>query len=378
MDIGESSFGNGTEKLRKAHEGNKERGRRTKQRIYSLIAKSEPEGMTTYELIEATKDEQRPRGFHRDRIHTVCRELIIEGLVTRRGKFGRYRLGTKGREDMRVRAFLFQRQLFKKFYSLSKPGVSFSCKFSKITDSERYKSLPSLEQLEQYSKEVSNIDKDVDELYLFEYALKLGAILTYQLIQGIRYAQEKVDLDETKRTDLIIKWIEDVMEPGSIMKAFSQLITVSKRMQTPKEPSLFELQEVKFEELENIFKNVFPLLFTDLEKIRVDPLREITTDIKAHKHRISKSERIDQLWKEDPDHIKCGGEAKPKPRGPEAFRKFGVISNSKGDTINIYSGGQDIQPIKKCTGCGRRIVMRWMTPIKCKPFRLFLLANEFF
>jgi hypothetical protein len=268
----ESSFRDINDNLKKAHEGNRLRGRRTKQRIYSLIAKSEPEGMSTYELIEATKDKQRPRGFHRDRIHTVCRELMKEGLVARKGRFGRYRLGSKGREDMRVRAFLFRRQLFKKFYQLSDPGVSFSCKFSKIADSERYKSLPSSEQLQQYSNEVLNTNKDVDELYVFEYALKLGAILTYQLIQGIRYAQERSDLDETKRTDIIIKWIEDIVDPGAIMQAFSKLITVSKRTQAPKDPSLFELHKVRFEDLENIFKNVFPLLFTDLEKIRVNPL----------------------------------------------------------------------------------------------------------
>jgi hypothetical protein len=59
---------------------------------------------------------------------------------------------------------------------------------------------------------------------------------------------------------------------------------VSKRMQTPKEPSLFELHGVKFEELGNIFRNVFPLLYDDLEKVRHSD--EVTGKLNAYKNRL--------------------------------------------------------------------------------------------
>ena len=263
-------------RLREAQDANRDRGKTTKDKILSLIAGSEPHGMSTQNLREAT-------GLHRDRIHVICKEYMDKGTLVKTGRFGKYHLGPKSREDIHLRAFFFQQQLFKKFYELSDPGVSLSCKFSRLSNVGSHISLPSREQLERY-KEVSNLNQDIDELYLFEYALKLGAILTYQLIQSIRYAQEKTDLDKVKKTGLIVKWIEHIIEPGSLLQSFSQLMSVSKRMQTPREASLFELHGAKFEELENIFRNVFPRLYEDLEKLRHSD--EVTGKLNAYKHRL--------------------------------------------------------------------------------------------
>jgi hypothetical protein len=221
-------------------------------------------------------------------------------------------------------------------------------------------------------------------LTLFDYSLRLGAIIIYQLIQAIRHAEASPLLTSINKDDFVLKWIENSLIPMSIVQTFRHLHPVYKRLAKPKKvenpiegESLgwLELEKGGIEGLENIFRNTFgSSLFQELEYIRS---ASIPRDLHEYKHRISESERIEQLWKEDPDDVKCRGKAIPKAQGPEAFKKLGVISDSKGD-INIYSSGQDIQPIKKCTGCGRRIVMRWMTPIKCKPFRLFLLTNEFF
>ena len=109
----------------------------------------------------------------------------------------------------------------------------------------------------------------------------------------------------------------------SVIQTFRRLLPVSKRLAKPKKAenvqegesfSWLELEKGKIEELENIFRKVFgDSLFEDLEHIRKE---SIPHDVDEHKHRVSESERLEQLWKEDPDHVKCGGRAIPKPQGP--------------------------------------------------------------
>ena len=77
-------------------------------------------------------------------------------------------------------------------------------------------------------------------------------------------------------------------------------------------PSILELQEGKFEELEMIFKNTFPKIFKDLERIRTV---DIPKEIDWRKNSVDeKVRRIKELEKEDPDHSKCGGQVLPDIR----------------------------------------------------------------
>lgn len=369
------------------HESRRKRGRETKQKIFSLIEESESNGLTLGELVEATKKVFPPKGLSRDRVGDICREYVDRGFFSqipkKKGKFGKYHLGANAYGDPRLTAFVLQRKIMDPnlFFSLGQQALCISSEYSSLHGKK------GLLQSPQHNEYVESPNKndEFDQLYLFEYSLKLGAILIYQLIQAIKHAETSPLLSSLQKDGFVLKWIENAVTPMSVVQTFRRLLPVSKRLAKPKKAEnvqeaeslgWLELEKGKVDELETIFKNTFgSSLFEDLQRIRKE---SIPHDVDEHKHRVSESERLEQLWKEDPDHVKCGGEAKAKPQGPDTFKKLGVISNSKGDTVNIYSSGQDIQPIKKCTGCGRRIVMRWMTPIKCKPFRLFLLANEFF
>ena len=156
------------------------------------------------------------------------------------------------------------------------------------------------------------------KLYLYEYSLKLGAIFTYQLIQSIKNAQQRPELDLSKKDQIIAKWVEKVINPLSILESFSHLCPVYKRMQRPREnassfrPSFFELQNVKIAELEKIFENIFPELFKDLEKIKhsdeVAGRVEWAKDHALELVRLEKLEKkMERLKKEDPNHVKCKG-----------------------------------------------------------------------
>jgi hypothetical protein len=300
-------------RVREAQDANRDRGKKTKDKVLSLIIQSEPAGMSTRDLLEAT-------GLHRDRIHVVCKEYMDKGVLDKTGRFGKYHLGPKAREDIHIKAFFYQQKVFEWFSRLAGKSILASSKY--FNDYGRLLHLS--KEREEYNKNFSKKSRELDELYMYEYALKLGAILTFQLIQSIKYAQQDPDLDISKKDRTIIKWVENVINPLSLLESFSHTYPVYKRMYVPKEntgdfePSFFGLQSVKIQELEKTFENIFPTLFKDLEEIKhSDDLMGKVEWAKNHAlelSRLTKSEKkIERLEKDDPNHIKCGGKLEPMP-----------------------------------------------------------------
>jgi hypothetical protein len=353
--------------LEELHHSKRKRGRETKRKLFSLIEESEPKGLTLGELVKATKKIFPPKGLHRDRVADICKEYITGGLLKQepkeKGKFGWYHLGPNAYGDPRLAAFYLQREIMDPdFFRLGKEAICFSSEFSIYHGKKQLLLSP---QYKDYL-ESSNENEALDKLYMFEYSLKLGAILVYQLIQAIRYAEATPLLSSFQKDDFVLKWIENAVMPMPLVQTFRRLLPVYKRLAKPKQVEnlqeaesmgWLELEKGEIEGLANIFRNTFGGSF--LQKLEGIRSASIPRDLSEHKHRISESERIEQLRKEDPDHIKCGGVADPL-----AIKRLGVISSSEGQTVNLYSTGKDYQPIKRCSRCGRRIVMKWMVPVK--------------
>jgi hypothetical protein len=120
---------------------------------------------------------------------------------------------------------------------------------------------------------------------IHEFSLRLGAIITYELLQAIRYSQPQQQQDDLKinsnlRNERMYKYLENALKPWSWIFRFGELSAVNKRLKprnenitTPEQqredpPSVLELQEGKFKELEKIYRSNFRELYRDLEKIR--------------------------------------------------------------------------------------------------------------
>jgi hypothetical protein len=331
-----------SKRIENALEKHKKLGEETKKKILSLIFQSEPAGMSTDDLVKATKRNRRT-------IHAICKKYEDNGILLKTGTFGKYHLGPKSREDIHLKAFFFQEKIFDKFFFLAGTGASTSSKYFNYQNYGHMLHF-SKERLE-YNENFSKRNRDLDDLYLYEYSLKLGASLTYQLIQSIKYAQQEPDLDQSRRDRIILKWVENIVNPLSILDSFSRLNPVYKRMQIPKKntsdfkPSFFELQSVKVAEIEKIFENVFPELFKDLEKINHSI--EVEDKVQGAKNhalelvRLGKSEKkIKHLEKDDPTHVKCGGELEPM--------------------LHIHNNGQYV---KRCSKCSRWVPVKESKPI---------------
>jgi hypothetical protein len=251
-------------------------GEEHKDIIFHIIALSEPDGKSTNEL---TKD----TGFHRDTIYTLCKQMLKNGLLIKSGKFGKYHLGPKSLEDSGLHGFIFGTEVTKQFYSLR----DFICTTNKFCNNEYCKSV-----LEGRPYKEIIPDKDLyDEVHLFEFAIRIGAIISYELIESMKYAQLP-NLNYVKRNDLILKWIDNVIRPLLLIQIFRRLYPVSKRLrrisntgkQKDERLSFFEIDKEKFIEIERTFKSTFPHLFEDLEKIR----GSISAEVDRRLHYVNK------------------------------------------------------------------------------------------
>jgi hypothetical protein len=310
-------------------EDNRHRGKETRQKILETIGRSEPVGKASGELVGET-------GLHRDYIRLICNDMVAKGLIVRSGsKFGKYHLASKTlKEDPGLNAYLFSRKVSRDFNRLGNGAI---CGKSIFCNNNFCK-----EVFDLAARDENNPKLPVDEIYFFEFALRLGAIIAYQLLQAIRHTQYNhpkhtstynYSISNTLKNEYLLKNIQNTMTPLQLSNIFEHWYPIYSRLKPDPEcilevvtneeearivkqqqeksafPSILELQDGKFEELELIYKNTFPQLFEDLERIRTV---EVPNEIDWQKHSIDeKIRRIKELEKEDPDHSKCGGELLP-------------------------------------------------------------------
>jgi hypothetical protein len=285
------------------HDSKRKRGRETKEKLFLLVEKNEPHGLTLGQLVEATKKVFPPKGLSRDRVSDICREYANLGLFSQipNHKFGKYHLGPKAYGDPRLAAFFLQQKIMdpSTFYHLGKEAICFSSELC----SYQYKGLLQSPQHKKYS-ESPDKDERYDRLYLFEYSLKLSAVVVYQLIQALRYVEASPLRSSLRKDEFILKWIENAVTPMSIVQTFRRLLPISKRLAKSEAPDAIqenesigwlELEKEKIDELENIFVNTFGRqLFEDLENIRSQTLPH---DVNTYKQKILESQR--QLQNEE-------------------------------------------------------------------------------
>ena len=120
---------------------------------------------------------------------------------------------------------------------------------------------------------------DFERFYLFEFALRMGATISYLLIQSMKYAQPSPHISEAKRVQLITRFLEKSVSPMLLIDSFHQLLSIleerSWKNRTPKEederPGTWpESMEGRVKEMENIFRNTFRSMFEEFENIWIN------------------------------------------------------------------------------------------------------------
>jgi hypothetical protein len=181
--------------------------------------------------------------------------------------------------------------------------------------------------LEKYQKNPDTIQQKeaLGKFFLFEFALRLGASILYTMIQSMKYTNPSLSISNLMRKELITKRFETAVNPLLLRSTFKLLLLfleqrlwkeysiplpptssedekmesiydkLSKEVDDKMESFHNKLMEKRFEEMDSIYKKTFPIVFEAIQKIGYDMLYEPGL-----------------VEKEDPNHIKCGGELMPQ------------------------------------------------------------------
>jgi hypothetical protein len=260
-------------------------GEQNKEKILECIARSQPEGRSTGQLKEDTK-------LSRETIYTLCTQLERAGLISKKGKFAKYRLTNRALDDPVLSSWIFSREVMQ---SLSKWTVPASRpnKFSSIDEKNR-------------------ADEYVTQRELFEFGNKISALITYILLQALRPRDIRINgtknnetakgiqLSGKEKTEQAKLWVEKTINPFRILFEFCKIPIVAKGLAVwagdiPIEKSLpvevqekakdiqkkrrkinshdplwtqFELDKENFNKLTTAFAEIYPEINAQLELIR--------------------------------------------------------------------------------------------------------------
>lgn len=162
-------------------------GENNRLKMLQSLANIHPTGRTTQELVADT-------GLNRETIYTHGEILKRLGYVKKNGKFGRYELTTKAFEYPESQSWIFGGQAPK---TIMKQGIPIHNKFI-------MKQIPKQTPWEEES--------------LFLFAAKMGALITYVMLQAIRPRKITITTNnKEKRVFLTGKNKADLLEDMLLM-----------------------------------------------------------------------------------------------------------------------------------------------------------------
>jgi hypothetical protein len=236
--------------------------------ILRCLATKIDDGMSTSELEAAVP-------CHRDTVYDVCEELKYKGMVTKKGnKFGNYHITSKAVGSPEIKGFLFGSKAMEQFYLFEHPGPESTLKQSisvnnKFCNNNYCKSVV----LRQPHDGIIPDKELKDELSLFEFAIRIGSIITYEMIQALKYGSSPILENQVNKDIMAWKWVDNVIKPDLTLNAFAKLDPVgnilkrNKNVDQPRGP-LYEVDEKgDLKQLERSFENVFPDVYDRLENI---------------------------------------------------------------------------------------------------------------
>jgi hypothetical protein len=200
------------------------------QKILETIRNHEPEGR---HLLDIANDIQK----HRDTARRLCNRLQRDHYITRRNKQSPYHVTDKAHGDPIDTAVYFQRQALENIRSWKWLSLT-----NKFCDKDFCRNI---------FNDSDQLDLN-DQLTLFEFANRVGALVVYSMIQACRPRKPELNINNTRigidlkgvdKEEIARSWT-DSLSGGRIFDEFSKMDLVKKGL-SRYNPAPFNRQETK-------------------------------------------------------------------------------------------------------------------------------------
>lgn len=235
--------------------------------IIQFVARSEPEGAGITQIAN----------FHRisrDTASVHCKNLVRDNFLKRDGKRGNYHLTDRTYGEPALLPFSIGMTAIGEM--LDWRFISLQNKFCnkdlvKAIIKRSYKSSP-------YGGTIRHIAgiKEVEELVLFEFANRIGAIILYIFITAMYPNKANIIFksnyfeDIANKDDVAMRWVENGIKPTRIFQEFCRLFIVEMALEKYEDvdSSLYTLDDNSYNRLMKSLHNLYPAIIDELEKIR--------------------------------------------------------------------------------------------------------------
>lgn len=209
---------------------------RNRLEILRYIASSEPEGASTHKL--TTKLD-----LHRDTIHTICKTLMNEDLVTKAGKFGKYHVTTRAYQDPELTARIFFNESLRWIRSNTSPILM----LKEEEDNEIRNKVK-----ERYEREHETFWNKLYQIYpdsqerktLLKFAVDIGMLITAIMVEAVRPRHDKKYINNaSKEVEIDLKpgekrrqaelWVQNAINASDILNEFIKLPMVKRGIAVP-------------------------------------------------------------------------------------------------------------------------------------------------
>lgn len=202
-----------------------------KRKILECISKYEPEGISPTGIANEI-------GIHRSTTSRICEQLKDGDWIVRKNKQAKYHLGQRAKGDPWFKGYVFSREAISEIMNFS---VSIQNKFCKI-------------DYDSTSEE---------ELSLFRFSVKLGALFTYVMIKAMCYDKPiledkgfvtEIEPEGKDKSKVIVAKINNAINSFWILWEFSKLgivrkglspsthVPINKSLPTAVRKKLYEIQ----------------------------------------------------------------------------------------------------------------------------------------
>lgn len=251
----------------------RERRNISPQEILEWVADNEPQGVSVNQMA-------RKFGLHRETIGLYSEKLKKQGLITRKTKVDKYHITDKARGHPALIPF-----------SLGTAACRDLLNWRHTFFDNKYcnNQMCSQKITQGMDRNCGGINlkylfgnDEVDELALFEFSNRIGAFVTYNLLQAIKPEREtnttltsKVTKSNEGTDDMAFQWMENVIKPGIILHEFCNMAIIERGISF--EGESYIINKKTWEKLVNSFKKIYPYVYSDLETLKRESLKGIET-----------------------------------------------------------------------------------------------------